>query len=217
MPPLTIFDCDGGLVDSEAIVVKVECELLVAAGFDVTEEEIIEHYVGLSFTDVARSLEETHGREVPPGLLGEVERLGVERYGEELQAVDGMGGLLADLPTPRCVASGSRLSAIELSLTLTDLADYFEPEHLFSSEMVPRGKPAPDLFLYAAEAMGSHPSECLVVEDSPHGVKAAVAAGMAVVGFVGGRHARPSLTDRLHAAGASVVVGHPTELLALVA
>lgn len=216
MTSLTIFDCDGVLVDSEAVVASVECELLAAAGFEITEEVIFEQYVGMSFADVARAIEQEHGRPVPPDLYDQVERLSLERYEHELQAVEGMSGLLEELPTRRCVASGSRLGAIERALRLTDLASYFEPEHLFSTEMVARGKPAPDVFLHAAEAMGSPPSDCAVIEDSPYGVSAAVAGGMRVVGFVGGRHARPSLTQRLHAAGASVVVRHPMELLELV-
>ncbi len=113
------------------------------------------------------------------------------------------------------MASSSDLHRIRLSLDITGLAGFFPPGQVFSAQMVERGKPAPDLFLHAAEQLGTDPDRCLVIEDSPHGVTAALAAGMKVVGFVGGGHARPALVDRLRAAGAETIVEHAEQLVEL--
>ncbi|MGB5757748.1 MAG: HAD family hydrolase, partial [Acidimicrobiales bacterium] len=191
---MIIFDCDGVLVDSEVIVIEVEAELLTAAGFPVTADEIADNYVGLSYPDMMGSLERRFGRSVPPGLSEQIQRAALDAFPGTLAPVAGMTALLEGIEGLRCVASSSGPSRIRLSLDLTGLDRFFDPDHLFSATMVARGKPAPDLFLLAAERMDVSPSRCLVVEDSPHGVTAARAAGMDVVGFVGGRHARPSLT-----------------------
>ncbi len=205
-PELVVFDCDGVLVDSEAIVIDVEAELLTEGGFPITADEIAERYVGLSYPDMMRGLETRFGRAVPASLSQEVQDRAVEAFEGRLQPVPGMAEVLAGHRGPRCVASSSDPARIDRSLELTGLARHFDPAHLFSATMVANGKPAPDLFLHAADAMGTRPSACLVIEDSPSGVIAALAAGMSVVGFVGGGHARPSLGRRLAEAGASVVV-----------
>ncbi len=123
-----------------------------------------------------------------------------------LQPVPGIPELLARHRGPRCVASSSNPQRIARSLELTGLDHHFDPAHLFSATMVANGKPAPDLFLHAAASLEVAPDSCLVVEDSPSGVSAALAAGMSVVGFVAGGHARPSLGRRLAEAGAPLVV-----------
>lgn len=212
--PLIVFDCDGVLVDSEVIVIEVEAELLTAAGFPTSPDEIAEHYVGLSYPDMMRGLQERHGRPVPDALSAEVQERAMAAFEGRLQAVPGIPELLRRHRGPRCVASSSSPSRVSRSLRLTGLDRYFEPAHLFSATMVPNGKPAPDLFLHAAAALGAGPEDCLVVEDSPSGVAAALAAGMSVVGFTGGGHARPSLGRRLSEAGAPVVVDR-AELLPL--
>ena len=211
-----IFDCDGVLVDSEAIVIEIEAELLTAAGFAITAEEIADRYVGLSYPDMMDQLEARYGRRVPDGLSKTIQRDAIATFPSQLQAVAGMGELLAALDRPRCVASSSDLDRIELSLRVTGLIHHFEPATLFSAQMVKNGKPAPDLFLHAADALETDPAGCLVIEDSPHGVTAALAAGMQVVGFAGGGHARPSLRRRLADAGATTIVDRAEDIGELV-
>jgi HAD superfamily hydrolase (TIGR01509 family) len=211
---LIVFDCDGVLVDSEWVGVAVEQRLLAAAGFEISKEEICERFVGLTYSDMLRTLERETGRQVPPGLRQDIETAILRAFETELAAVAGIPELLASTNLDRCVASSSDLERIEASLRIAGLDAFFLTEHLFSAEMVERGKPAPDLFLHAAACMQVDPSRCLVLEDSPHGVRAGVAAGMKTVGFTGGRHARPSLAARLRDAGASAVVDHASALLA---
>ncbi|MEQ8841716.1 MAG: HAD family hydrolase [Acidimicrobiales bacterium] len=212
-PELVIFDCDGVLVDSEAIVIEIEATLLTEAGFPMTVDEVAERCVGLSYPDMMALLEEQFGRPVPEELNQRIQREALAAFPEQLQPVAGMPELLRDLTLPRCVASSSNIDRILLSLDLTDLAQHFTADRIFSTQMVDRGKPAPDLFLFAAERLGVAPERCLVIEDSPHGITAALAAGMDVVGFVGGRHCRPALRTRLEAAGAPRVVADAHALI----
>lgn len=210
---LLIFDCDGVLVDSEVIVIEIEAALLTAAGFPVTTDEIADRFVGLSYPDMMTMLEADHGRPVPAELSATIQRDAVAAFPDRLQAVGGIPELLAGLTLPRCVASSSDLDRVQLSLDVTDLAPHFDPDHVFSAQMVQNGKPAPDLFLHAANRVGIDPASCLVIEDSPHGVTAAIAAGMRVLGFVGGQHARPSLARRLADAGATTVIDDPRDII----
>ena len=209
---LVIFDCDGVLVDSEVIVVETESELLTDAGFPMTVDEIAERCIGLAYRDMIAMLEHESGRPVPRELSERIRQRTLAALHRRLEPVRDIANLLAELTVARCVASGSELDRVRLCLELTDLSQFFDPRHVFSRQMVPHGKPAPDLFLHAAEQVGVDPDRCLVVEDSPHGVIAGVAAGMHVVGFVGGRHARPSLRRRLQAAGAPAVAETSTQL-----
>src|ERR687898_1448269 len=134
----------------------------------------------------------------------------------ELEAVDGIAEVVAAVSVPRCVASSSDPERIRRSLELTGLSRFFG-SHLFSASMVARGKPAPDLFLLAAQEMHSQPHRCLVIEDSTHGVAAGVAAGMTVIGFTAGRHCTAGLADRLIQHGAADVADTSEALLALLA
>lgn len=213
MPPeLLVFDCDGVLVDSEALVVEVEAEQLTAAGFPITAEEITERFVGLSYTSMMTALAAEHGRPVPDEVSRRVQQAALDEFPRRLRPVPGISDLLAGLDGDRCVASSSDLHRIRLSLAVTGLAEHFEPDRIFSAEMVARGKPAPDLFQLAADRLGAAPADCLVIEDSPAGVTAARAAGMSVVGLLAGEHARPGLGERLVKAGAELIFDTVAEL-----
>ncbi|MEK7690863.1 MAG: HAD family hydrolase [Bdellovibrionota bacterium] len=192
-----IFDCDGVLVDSEIIANRIEAEYKTELGFPITIEEHIRQFVGSSLK--APEVQEIL-RRLPSHYLKTVDARVHEAYLAELKAVSGIPEILNSLTTPVCVASNSLPEWIERKLTITGLAKYF-PGAMFSSQSVKYGKPAPDLFFYAAEKMGWNPSECLVVEDSEAGVRAGVAAGMTVVGFLGGAHILPGHSERLLAAG----------------
>lgn len=202
---LVIFDCDGVLVDSEALVIEVEAEMLTNAGFPLSADDIAERFVGLSYRSMMTTLEAEFGRAVPDQLNQDIQAAALATFPSALKPVPGIEQVLANLDHKRCVASSSDLDRILMSLSICELDTCFEPQHIFSAQMVDRGKPAPDLFLLAAERLGADPGDCLVIEDSPAGVTAAGAAGMAVVGLVAGGHARPSLAGRLRTAGANEV------------
>jgi HAD superfamily hydrolase (TIGR01509 family) len=209
---LIVFDCDGVLVDSEALVAGVEAELLTAAGYPITADQIIDRFVGTSYTSMMATLGREHQRPVPDSLRSEVQRAALDLFPTHLRAVDGIDRLLERLGADRCVASSSDPDRITLSLRICGLDHHFAPDRLFSSRMVANGKPAPDLFLHAASSSGADPGACLVVEDSVVGVMAARAAGMTVVGLVAAGHAGPALADRLSAAGADRVFTTTAEL-----
>nr|WP_055505784.1 HAD family hydrolase [Nonomuraea pusilla] len=177
---LVIFDCDGVLVDSEHISVRVGTAALRRLGWDIDEARYAERFVGCS----PEYWDEQVG-EVPPGWRDEVEAEYRAAVAAELRAVPGIVAALDRLEPPSCVASNGRHTAIRRSLELTGLAARFAGR-VFSAEDVPRGKPAPDLFLHAAAALGAPPERCVVVEDSPFGVRAAQAAGMRCLAFTGG-------------------------------
>lgn len=186
---LVIFDCDGVLVDSEPISVAVLVEALAAAGVEMSEEEAYERFLGRSLKSMSEILRDEHGLSVDARFLDRMRQRLYERFRAELKPIEGLAETVDRLPVACCVASSSQPERIRLSLTVTGLLARFEP-HIFSATMVTHGKPAPDLFLHAAAAMGAPPERCVVVEDSPAGIEAAKAAGMRVVAFAGGSHAR---------------------------
>jgi len=207
-----IFDCDGVLVDSEVLVSGVEAQLLGEFGVQMTPRQVAESFVGLSDRDMHRQIEERWRIELPAGFAAEKARRVDGSLRAELQRVPGIATVLEAVGGARCVASSSRPERIHASLAKTQLAHFFG-SHVFSASMVSHGKPAPDLFLYAAAMMGARPGHCVVIEDSPHGVTAGVAAGMTVIGFTAASHCAPDLPERLVAAGAQAVATSSAELI----
>jgi HAD superfamily hydrolase (TIGR01509 family) len=186
MDNLVIFDCDGVLVDSEPISNGVLARLLSQEGLPTTLAESRRDYQGLLLSEVVQAAEARLGRPLPEGWLAGYERERADAFRRELRAVPGAEEAVREVSAAGagvCVASQGRLEKIELTLGLTGLRKLFASDALFSAELVPRGKPYPDLFLHAARAMGSEPRRCTVVEDTPSGVTAAVAAGMRVLGY----------------------------------
>ncbi|MEZ4278899.1 MAG: HAD family hydrolase [Myxococcota bacterium] len=214
---LVIFDCDGVLVDSEAIACRVEAELLTAAGFPHAFEDVRRDYLGRSSDTILRMIEERFGRRLPDDMKARSQAVVLEAFERELRPIEGVEQAIAALAGPRCVASSSDPARIRRSLELTGLLAFFDP-HLFSAAMVASGKPAPDLFLLAAREMGAEPEGCVVIEDSVPGVIAGRAAGMRVLGFHGGGHCDPGHAQRLVDAGAHAVFDDmralPAELVA---
>ncbi|MXN44431.1 HAD-IA family hydrolase [Shinella kummerowiae] len=186
---LVIFDCDGVLVDSEPISLAVLVESLSAAGVAMSEEEAHDRFLGRSLKSMSEILHDEYGLAVDAAFLEAMRKVLYERFRSELQPIDGIAETVDGLGIAHCVASSSQPERIRLSLSVTGLLDRFEP-NIFSATMVSRGKPAPDLFLHASAAMGVEPARCVVVEDSPAGIAAAKSAGMRVVAFTGGSHAR---------------------------
>ena len=187
-PDLIIFDCDGVLVDSEVLSCECLSELLGEYGLDCSEDQVIELFLGRS-TAALLSHYKNDRRFIPETFLPELKSRVLQRFSKQLRPIAGIAAVVSQLECPSCVASSSDLDRVKRSLELTGLAPLFDGR-LYTAQMVVRGKPAPDLFLYAAEQMGAAPARTLVIEDSVSGVTAAKAAGMAAWGFVGGSHYR---------------------------
>jgi len=212
---LLIFDFDGVLVDSEVLACRIDAEFLTGLGVPYTTEEILRQFVGVSLKDMISRIEAEHGCRLPTDFGEKLNRILFARFEAELKPVPGVREAILALPFPRCVASSSIPERIALSLRVTGLADLFD--HVFSASEVARGKPAPDLFLHAASKMSVSPDDCLVIEDSPAGVQAAIAAGMRVIGFVGGSHCGPEHQGKLRQAGATTIIERMADLSEAVA
>jgi HAD superfamily hydrolase (TIGR01509 family) len=202
---VVIFDCNGVLVDSERLATAVASEEFIRAGFNLPPDVLAHYFTGRRPTDVFHAVELASGRKMPVGFAGTVATATLRRFRQELRATAHITYALSWLRGPKCVASSSSIDRIRVSLETTDLLRYFDP-NLFSSSDVRNGKPAPDLFQYVAQKMSVDPRDCIVVEDSPVGITAAVAAGMTAVGFVGGSHAHGRMESQLTAAGARMVI-----------
>jgi HAD superfamily hydrolase (TIGR01509 family) len=190
---LVIFDCDGVLIDSERLAVKVDVQVLRELGWPLTEAEVIERFVGRSDRD-GRAMIETHlGRKLPEGFDEALEHRYRETFATALTPVDGVLEALDRIAVPMCVASSGTHDHLRYTLGVTGLYQRFAGR-IFSADDVENGKPAPDLFLHAATQMAAKPRHCVVIEDSRPGVQAARAAGMRVLAYAGGLSAVEMLT-----------------------
>ncbi len=215
-PQLVLFDCDGVLVDSEAISLALTREHLARHGFAVSADEGRDLFLGISATSARQIAEARLGGPLPDDFEAQLSRDTLARFEGELQGVPYLREAVAALGRPVCVASSGSPERIRASLRIVGYADLFGPR-LFSAREVSCGKPAPDLFLHAARSLSVAPPDCLVVEDSLAGVTAARAAGMVVFGFVGGaHHAEGGYGERLLAAGAALTFDDMRELPRLV-
>lgn len=210
---LVIFDCDGVLIESEILSIEAEARVFRRHGLPVDADFVFEHCTGLSWKSELAFMEEHFRRKLPESISAEAAAEIEHELTTKLVAMAGIEAALDALSVPVCVASSSTPERLRLSLGKVGLYDRLAP-HIFSSTMVKNGKPAPDLFLYAAQRMNAAPSRCVVIEDSLHGVKAGKAAGMTVVGFTGGGHIRDGHDRRLLAAGADHLVTHHDGLAA---
>lgn len=202
-PTLVIFDCDGVLVDTEKAANRSLTERLNLLGLDISYEACRRRFVGKSLKSVQAEVEAELGRNLAADWDVMIEREEIEVFRHTTQAIVGVEAQvmrLRDHGIPFCVASSGRIEKMHATLGSAGLLPVLK-DVLFSATMVENGKPAPDLFLYAAEQMGHAPETCVVIEDSRPGVEAGVAAGMRVLGYAG-----DPLTDRaaLKAAGATV-------------
>jgi len=199
---LVIFDCDGVLVDSEIISNDVLARALTEQGLPTTLAQSRRDYQGLLLAEINSRAQAKLGRPLAKDWIERYERDRAVVFRRELRAVPGVAESIRRIQTAGvsvCVASQGKLEKTRLSLQLTKLDPLFPDEVLFSAYSVPRGKPHPDLFLHAAQAMAAEPARCTVVEDTPSGVTAAVAAGMRVLGY-----AADSDAAALRAAGAEM-------------
>lgn len=182
MAELVIFDCDGVLVDSDRISLRIQAERISALGLEMTYEDCVREFLGLGIEATLEILAERLGQPVPEGWERELDAAVREGFRRELQPVPGVIEALEEIELPTCVASSGSHEKMRFTLGLTGLWDRFAGR-IFSVEEVQRGKPAPDLFLHAAAGMSTSPERCIVVEDSHFGVAGAKAAGMAAFGF----------------------------------
>jgi len=206
---LVIFDCDGVLVDSERITNQVFCSMLNELGLSVTLEDMFEHFVGLSMPQCIELITRMRGKPPPETFVGELRQRTAGALRAGITPVPGIEAVLAGLTIPCCVASSGDHEKIRLTLGATGLLQRFEGR-IFSVADVARPKPAPDVFLFAARRLGAVPSACAVIEDTPTGVRAAVAAGMHALGF-----AASTPAHRLKEAGAHHVFPAMSQLLSL--
>jgi HAD superfamily hydrolase (TIGR01509 family) len=204
-----IFDCDGVLVDSEVLALEVELAILAEQGLTFEREDYVTRFMGLSyqaFHDVIDDESQKRiGRPISDTIRSELATRLRQTMIARLTEVPGAGAAVAATPLLKAVASSSTKEGLERKLRQVGLWSHFEP-HVYSADHVVHAKPAPDLFLHAAEKLGVRPEDCLVLEDSVNGVVAGRAAGMRVWGFLGGGHAHDRLGERLTAAGAERLV-----------
>ncbi|MGE0668407.1 MAG: HAD-IA family hydrolase [Sphingomonadales bacterium] len=200
-PKLVIFDCDGVLVDSEAIGDQVLIDLLALRGITVSLADFSSRYIGLTLQAVAEDLNTRYGLSLGDPWLEEVRVATETAFHAGLEPIPHVRELIEALEragVPICVGSNGSVSKMITSLGITGLLKHFE-DRLFSGQDMQRGKPFPDLFLHAADAMGAAPGDCVVIEDSAAGLKAAQAAGMNALAYV---------ADPAHAP-AELSGGHP--------
>ncbi|WP_265515786.1 HAD family hydrolase [Nitratireductor luteus] len=218
-PELIIFDCDGVLVDSEIVAARVEAQMLREAGYEISAEEIAERYSGLTFRDILLSIEQEAQMLFQASLIDHAEAKVDDRLRKEVKAIPGVAEAVAELLRLKiCICSNSTSQRIEAMLQRTRLAPLFEGV-IFSSLETPTRlpKPAPDVFLHAAERMGARPGACFVIEDSVHGIVGARAAGMRVIGFTGASHSHPRHADMLMDAGAETTISRMSDLGGVIA
>lgn len=224
---LIIFDCDGVLVDSEYIASCIFSEALTEYGYQISVEESIKKFTGVSEHDARQLIAKEASIDIPENywtlLLPKLHQAYATGLTSLMQPVL---ETLALLKISRCVASNSPRSHVTNCLHLSKQANFFKERAIFTSQQVAKPKPAPDLFLFAANEMGFQPEECIVIEDSPAGTQAAIDAGMDVLIFLGGSHAsydwykdiftsynRPiasSCQELLEVLGNAIELGNPT-------
>lgn len=215
---LVIFDCDGTLVDSEYLNNKATAEILAAYGLPQYDlDYCLRHYVGVSMTDMADRIFHETGVRLPAGFLDDYTAAVQRLMPTDLRGVEGVAGVLDALPdgTAICVASNGERPNVLKSIRIAGLASYFPDDAVFTANMVERPKPAPDLFLYVAQRMNVKPERIAVIEDSPSGVRAGVAARMTVFGFTGTYLNPEAQADILRQAGAQICVKAFADLAAL--
>jgi HAD superfamily hydrolase (TIGR01509 family) len=207
-PRLVIFDCDGVLIDSEVIAARAQSQALAAHGIAITPEEAARRFAGIPDADMWQTLQQESERRLPDGFARQYADRLQASFRQELRALPGAAETVAALRErgmQLCVASSSQPAKLEAALRMVGLWDAFAP-NVFSVAQVARGKPAPDVFLFAARRMRAAILDCVVVEDSVAGVRAARAARMRAIGYVGASHNGPGQRQRLLDEGASEVI-----------
>lgn len=212
---LIIFDCDGVLVESEIILVSTVLEFLASDGLIIEREEYIRRFMGMPANlwevEISKHITAHFGEPPTQDYFKSIYQLTAKKMSEELTAVAYARSSIEKLDYDLCVASSSSTKGLQWKLEQAELLDLFNP-NIFSTNLVKKGKPAPDLFLYAADKMSAKVDCCIVIEDSANGVKAAKAAGMKAIGFTAASHCLSFHGDILIEEGADLVVNSYSEL-----
>lgn len=174
-----IFDCDGVLVDSETISAKIFQQMAKELGFNLDYETAVEQFAGASMAENLKFIEDNVEGDLPAGFEKEFRKRTYEAFKTDLKPIPGVHELLSKVEVPFCVASSGPIKKIRLNLNAANLIDKFEGK-IFSCYEIKSWKPEPGIFLHAAKEMGFNPEECIVIEDSEAGIKAAVAGGFRV-------------------------------------
>jgi HAD superfamily hydrolase (TIGR01509 family) len=215
---LIIFDCDGVLVDTQAVINTIEWDYLLQHGMQMTLEEFTKRFSGVKASTIIEILRKENNVRLLKNvqeIIKEIDSLILAKLsGEKIPPIKGVKEALQNIPFKKCVASNASLRVLRPLLLASSLAAYFD-NHIFSADIVERPKPYPDLFLCAARSMQVEPKQCLVIEDSEAGVKAAVAAGMKVWGFLGGKHINSETASKLLGSGAERTFQNMDELVEL--
>ena len=197
-----IFDFDGVIADSEAIANTVLAETVTGLGHSTSLDQALARYSGRRWDEAVAEIEAAIGKPLPADFSNQLKLATFERFRTDLKEVSGASDFIRRFShLPRCIASSSSMDRLQLCLSVLALEAEFG-SHVFSADVVARGKPHPDIFLFAAGKLGVSPEECLVIEDSASGIRAAVAAGMTVVGLCAASHIREGHDLRLRDAGA---------------
>ncbi|WP_407115788.1 HAD family hydrolase [Bradyrhizobium sp. LMG 9283] len=212
---LIIFDCDGVLVDSEVISCRAHADVLTRHGYPITSEQVSERFLGRSTKQANLEIETELGRKLPEAYHGDLQDELFRAFEADLEAIRGIHDVLDVVTQAVCVASSGSHSRMQVSLGSTGVYERLAP-NIFSSSQVANGKPAPDLFLFAAKEMRVPPERCVVIEDSLAGISGARAAGMIVFGFCGGSHCGDGHAERLRQAGANLTFADMHQLPELV-
>ncbi|CAD5272195.1 HAD family hydrolase [Alteromonas sp. 38] len=191
---LVIFDCDGVLIDSEVLSMKSWQQLLENYKVSISADYFISNFLGKSMQHVEQQIQHDFGLTVTTQIKDEFHVLLNKSFAENLMPTPGIISLLTRLNVPYCLATSSSAERTEYALSCTGLSQYFTG-NIFTRSLVKHGKPAPDLFLYAAEKMGVTPKQCIVIEDSPAGIEAGIAANMQVIHYTGGSHLKDMPTN----------------------
>ena len=213
---LIIFDCDGVLVDSEVISCRAHADVLSRHGYPITSEQVFHRFLGRSTKQANAEVEAELGRALPGSFHGQLQDELFRAFEVDLEAVPHIHAALGEVTQAVCVASSGSHARMRVTLGRTRLYDRFAP-NIFSASQVANGKPAPDLFLFAAERMQTAPERCIVIEDSVAGIAGAIAAGMPVLGFHGGSHCREGYGAKLRDAGATATFDDMRQLPDLIA
>ncbi|MET4512675.1 HAD family hydrolase [Bradyrhizobium sp. I1.7.5] len=212
---IIIFDCDGVLVDSEVISCRAHADVLTRHGYSITSEQVFARFLGRSTRQANLEIETELGRKLPEAYHSDLQDELFRSFEADLEAIRGIHDVLDVVTQAVCVASSGSHQRMQVSLGSTGLYERLAP-NIFSASQVKNGKPAPDLFLFAAKEMGVAPERCVVIEDSLAGIAGARAAGMTVFGFHGGSHCGDGHAETLRKAGADLTFADMHQLPELV-
>ena len=212
---LIIFDCDGVLVDSEEISCRSHADVLTRHGYPITPDQVFDRFLGRSTRQANLEIETDLGRKLPDAYHGDLQDELFRAFEADLEEIRGIHDVLDVVTQAVCVASSGSHQRMRVSLGSTGLYERLAP-NIFSASQVQNGKPAPDLFLFAAHEMDVRPERCVVIEDSLAGIAGARAAGMTVFGFHGGSHCRDGYAETLRQAGADLTFADMHQLPELV-